>query len=272
MTSANINCRVIDVDGAQLYADVRSGTGPPLVFLHYWGGSRPTWQPMLARLHPHQAFVTYDQRGWGDSVNARGPYDMERLADDAQSVIATLRYTDYILVGHSMGGKVAQALAARRPTGLAGVVLVAPAPATPVGSTEELQQLTMHAYDDEQTVQQSIDRMLTYQPLAAELRKKIVEDSLRAGEEARLAWPKYGLVQDVSAGLSDVDIPILMLAGNQDRVEPLAVLADNLLPLMSHASVTVLEDTGHLSPLEVPDQVASHITTFIAQLNELPGR
>ena len=153
MTSANINCRVIDIDGAQLYADVRSGTGPPLVFLHYWGGSRRTWQPVLARLHPHQAFVTYDQRGWGDSVNARGPYDMERLADDAQSVIATLRYTDYILVGHSMGGKVAQALAARRPTGLAGVVLVAPAPATPVGSTEELQQLTMHAYDDEQTVQ-----------------------------------------------------------------------------------------------------------------------
>ena len=46
-------------------------------------------------------------------MNARGPYDMERLADDAQSVIATLRYTDYILVGHSMGGKVAQALAAR---------------------------------------------------------------------------------------------------------------------------------------------------------------
>ena len=138
MTSANTNCRVIDVDGAQLYADVRSGTAPALVFLHYWGGSRRTWQPVLTRLHPDQAFVTYDQRGWGDSVNAPGPYDMERLADDAQSVIATLGYTDYVLVGHSMGGKIAQALAARRPAGLAGVVLVAPAPATPVGSPLEV--------------------------------------------------------------------------------------------------------------------------------------
>lgn len=45
------------------------------------------------------------------------------------------------------------------------------------------------------------------------------------------------------------------------------MLADHLLPLMAHASMTVLEDTGHLSLLEVPDQVASHITTFIAQLN-----
>jgi pimeloyl-ACP methyl ester carboxylesterase len=258
--------RVIDVDGARLSADTRSGTAQALVLLHYWGGSRRTWLPVLTHLDPGLAFVNYDQRGWGDSANAPGPYDIQRLADDAQAVIATLGYSDYVLVGHSMGGKVAQALAARRPAGLAGLVLVAPAPARPVGSTEQLQQLTMHAYDDEHTVQQGIDRMLTYQPLTVELRQQIVEDSLRAGEEARLAWPKYGLTQDVSAGLSDIDTPVLVLAGNHDRVEPPDVLAEHLLPLMSHANMIVLEDTGHLSPLEVPDQVASHITTFTAQL------
>jgi pimeloyl-ACP methyl ester carboxylesterase len=272
MTSANTNSRVIDVDGAQLYADTRPGTNPALVFLHYWGGSRRTWQPVLTRLHPDQAFVNYDQRGWGDSANAPGPYDLQRLADDAQSVIATEGYTDYILVGHSMGGKIAQALAARRPAGLAGVVLVAPAPARPVGSTGRLQQLTMHAYDDEQSVQENIDQVLTYQPLGAELRRQIVEDSLSAGEEARLAWPKRGLAQDVSAGLSDVVIPVLVLGGDHDRVDPPGVLAEHLLPLMPHARMTVLEDTGHLSPLEVPDQVASQITTFTAQLTGAPPK
>ena len=264
----NTRSRLIEVDGAQLYAETRSGTDPALVFLHYWGGSRRTWQLVLNRLHPDQAFVNYDQRGWGESANAPGPYDMQRLADDALAVIATLGYTDYVLVGHSMGGKVAQALAARRPTGLAGVALVAPAPAKPVGSTEQLQKLTMHAYDDEQTVRSGIDQMLTHRPLSAELRDQIVEDSLSAGVEARLAWPKYGLAQDVSAGLSYVDVPVLALAGDHDKVEPPAVLADHLLPLISHASMTVLEDTGHLSPLEVPDQVASHITRFTALLNE----
>jgi pimeloyl-ACP methyl ester carboxylesterase len=93
------------------------------------------------------------------------------------------------------------------------------------------------AYDDEQTEHQSIDQMLTHQPLPAAVRKQIVEDGLRAGDDARLAWPKYGLVQDVSAGLSDVDIPVLVLAGNHDKVEPPAALADHLLPLMSHASM-----------------------------------
>jgi uncharacterized protein (TIGR03086 family) len=138
MTSANTNCRTIDLDGVQLYAETRSGTAPALIFLHYWGGSRRTWHPVLTRLHPDQALVAYDQRGWGDSSNAPGPYDIERLTDDAQSVIAAFGYTEYVVVGHSMGGKVAQALAACRPAGLAGVVLVAPAPAAPVGSTEQL--------------------------------------------------------------------------------------------------------------------------------------
>jgi uncharacterized protein (TIGR03086 family) len=260
--------RVIDVDGAQLCADTRSGTGPALVFLHYWGGTRRTWRPVLNRLHPDQAFANYDQRGWGDSADAPGPYDMQRLTDDAQAVIAALGYTKYVLIGHSMGGKVAQALAARRPAGLAGVVLVAPAPAKPVGATEQLQQLTMHAYDDEQTVRHGIDQMLAHQALSAELRDQIVEDSLSAGAEARLAWPKYGLLQDVSAGLSDAGVTFLVLAGDHDKVEAPAVLAEHLLPLMPRASMAVLEDTGHLSPLEVPDQVASHITTFTTQLKE----
>jgi pimeloyl-ACP methyl ester carboxylesterase len=262
-----MNPSVIDVDGARLYTETRSGTAPVLVFLHYWGGSRRTWGPVLTRLHPHQAFVNYDQRGWGDSADAPGPYDLRRLADDAQSVVDALGSGDYVLVGHSMGGKVAQALAARGPAGLAGVVLVAPAPAAPVGSTEQLQQLTMHAYDDEQTVQQGIDQMLAHRPLPADLRRQIVEDSLRAGEEARLAWPRYGLAQDVSAGLREIDVPVLVLAGDHDRVEPPAVLAERLLPLIPSATMTVLEDTGHLSPLEVPDQVANHIAAFTALLS-----
>ena len=108
MTSPNTIKRVIDVDGAVLHADTRWGATPALVFLHYWGGSRRTWRPVLARLQPDQAFVNYNQRGWGDSVDAPGPYDIQRLADDAQSVVATSGHSDYVLVGHSMGGKVAR--------------------------------------------------------------------------------------------------------------------------------------------------------------------
>ncbi|MDT5124386.1 MAG: hypothetical protein QOH54_30 [Mycobacterium sp.] len=266
MTSPKVLGRFIEVHDGAVYADIHEGNGPALVFLHYWGGSRRTWTPVLTRLDSAHAFVAYDQRGWGNSVDVPGPYDMEQLADDAQKVIATLGYTDYVLIGHSMGGKVAQVLAARKPAGLAGVILVAPAPPAPVGATAQLRELTSHAYDSAETVQQSIDVMLTNGGLTPELRHQVVEDSLRARDEARLAWPNQGLFQDVSAAVGNIDVPVLVLAGDHDKVEPPDVLTEHLLPRIPTASLTVLNDTGHLSPLEVPGQVATHITKFVSQL------
>jgi pimeloyl-ACP methyl ester carboxylesterase len=254
MTSQHVVGRFFDVRGGQVYAHVREGDGPALIFLHYWGGSRRTWIPVLQRLDPGQGFVAYDQRGWGDSTSVPGPYDLEQLADDAQRVVDALGYPRYVLVGHSMGGKVAQLLAARKPAGLRGVVLVAPAPPTPVGVSEQVQETVSHAYDNE-------DGGLT-----PELRRQVVEDSLRGGDEARLEWPRQGLVQDVSAGVSAIEVPVLVLAGSHDKVDPPTVLADHLLPLIPTATLTVLKDTGHLSPLEVPGQVAAHIGAFVAQL------
>ena len=52
-------------------------------------------------------------------------------------------------------------------------------------------------------------------------------------------------------GLSNVTIPVLVLAGDHDRVEPPAVLAEHLLPLIPHTTMTVLEDTGHLPPVRI---------------------
>ncbi|MEV7388877.1 alpha/beta hydrolase [Streptomyces sp. NPDC091215] len=266
MTSQNVVGRFFDVQGGKVYAHVREGDGPALIFLHYWGGSRRTWIPVLQRLDAGQGFVAYDHRGWGDSTSVPGPYDLEQLADDAQRVIDALGHSRYVLVGHSMGGKVAQMLAARKPEGLAGVVLVAPAPPAPVGVTEQAQEMVSHAYDNEEAVLQSIDLMLTHGGLTPELRRQVVEDSLRGVDQARLAWPRHGLVQDVSAGVGAIEVPVLVLAGSHDKVDPPNVLSDHLLPLIPTASLTVLKDTGHLSPLEVPDQVAAHISAFVAQL------
>jgi pimeloyl-ACP methyl ester carboxylesterase len=258
--------RVLAVPGADLSAAVRTGAQPALVFLHYWGGSKRTWAQVIDRLDQATAVVAYDQRGWGQSAGAPGPYGLAQLAADAQSVVDDLGYERYVLVGHSMGGKVAQMVAARQPRGLAGLILVAPAPAAPAGMTAQLQELTSHAYDDQQTVEQSIGQMLTHRALPAELRRQIVEDSLSAGDDARLSWPTTGLAEDVSALVGAIDVPVLVLAGEHDKVEPPELLREHLLPLIPHATMTILDGTGHLSPLEVPDQVAGAITEFTAAL------
>src|SRR5262249_41268853 len=73
-----------------------------------------------------------DQGGWGGSVARDGRYDLGAMADDAEAVVRALGLHRYVLVGHSMGGKVAQIVAARQPKELVGMVLIAPAPPTPM--------------------------------------------------------------------------------------------------------------------------------------------
>jgi pimeloyl-ACP methyl ester carboxylesterase len=112
---------IVNTDGAALQV-TESGFGEPaLVFLHYWGGSSRTWQPVIDRLRGKRHAIAINQRGWGGSVVADGRYDLTAMADDTLAVAGAIGLNRYVLVGHSMGGKVAQIIAARRPAGLAGM-------------------------------------------------------------------------------------------------------------------------------------------------------
>lgn len=257
---------MIGISAGGLDAQLRRGDEPALVFLHYWGGSHRTWTPVIDRLPSRHGVVTYDQRGWGASNRVPGPFSLDQLADDAQHVIKSCDLGSFILVGHSMGGKVAQLLAARRPAGLAGVVLVAPAPPVPVGVTAAQQDALLHAYDNAETVGQAIDHALTHHGLPQELRDQVIEDSLRGSPGARDAWPHVGIVQDIGDAVTNIDVPVLVLAGDDDRVDPPATLAAHLLPRIPTATIQLLTGTGHLSPLEVPEQVSGHIDRFVAGL------
>src|SRR5262249_50901587 len=117
--------RVIETNGAALRI-AEGGTGEPaLVFLHYWGGSARTWQRVLHWLGEQVPWGAINQRGWGGSVATDGRYALADMADDVERVVRTLDLRRYVLVGHSMGGKVAQIVAKRQPPGLARLVLVA---------------------------------------------------------------------------------------------------------------------------------------------------
>ncbi|MEU0395721.1 alpha/beta hydrolase [Streptomyces sp. NPDC006208] len=264
MTSYAPIGRYFNVTNGRIYGHVREGDGPALVFLHYWGGSHRTWRPVIEHLSPTQTFVSYDHRGWGESTQVPGPNGIEQLADDAERVIDELDHGEYVVVGHSMGGKVAQVLASRRPAGLKGVVLVAPAPPAPIGVTHEFQEALAHAYDNDETIDQSIDLVLTNGELSAEARRQVHEDSSRAGEAARMAWPRQAL-EDFTDSVGAINVPVLVLAGTDDKVDPLQILREHLLPLITTATLTELGGTGHLSPLEVPDQIASHISAFVTR-------
>lgn len=238
------------------------GTGPTLVFLHYWGGSARTWASVVASL-PGRDILTIDFRGWSRSSSLPGPYTLQQFATDTLEVIADAELADYVLVGHSMGGKVAQLVAATRPGGLRGMVLVGSGPAKPADEiTSEYQETLSHAYDSDKSATWARDNILTATALSDTVKTQIVQDSRSAATGAATEWPLRGIAQDISAQTARARVPSLVVAGENDHVEPVEVLRNNLLPYLSDAELTIIPGTGHLIPLEAPAELAAAIETF----------
>jgi len=247
-----------------------SGSGEPaLVFLHYWGGSSRTWDAVVSELANGHRSVAVDHRGWGLSEAPPQGYAIADMADDVQDVIATLRLSHYVLVGHSMGGKVAQLLASRRPQGLAGVVLVAPSPPSPTILPDEQRAAMAAAYESRVSIAWVLDNVLTAAPLDDRLREQVIADSLRGAREAKAAWPNAAMREDITQEVGSIDVPVLVVGGELDQVDPVETLRREVLPRIAGARLNVLPGTGHLSPLEAPSALAAIIRQFLGELPAL---
>lgn len=257
----------VDSNGVRIQVEDQGAGSPTLVFLHYWGGSSRTWNEVVAALPARYRTIRPDLRGWGASQDFAGQasFNLGDFADDVLGVIAALEVKDYVLVGHSMGGKIAQLIASRRPSGLAGLVLVAPAPPTPLNMPQQALDAMATAYDSEASVAMAIDHMLTAKPLSAAKRQQVIEDSLRGSPDAKRAWPQSTSRENISQQVSRIDVPVAVIAGELDKVDSVATLRDELLSRIPQAELHELADTGHLSPLESPSEVAAIIDQFIRQ-------
>jgi pimeloyl-ACP methyl ester carboxylesterase len=117
--------RSLEVNGIRLSVREWPGAGRPLLLLHGLASSSHIWDlvaPRLQRAGHH--VVAYDERGHGLSSKPSSGYGFDRVAGDATGVIRALRLDGPVVVGHSWGANVALELAVRRPSSVAGAMLV----------------------------------------------------------------------------------------------------------------------------------------------------
>ena len=105
---------------------LEAGAGPPLILVHGAGGSAELWQPQLEGLADVARVVAPDLPGHGP-LGGRGGPSIAWYADWLAAFVAALGTGGVVLVGHSMGGAIAQAFALAQPERLAGLVLIATA-------------------------------------------------------------------------------------------------------------------------------------------------
>jgi pimeloyl-ACP methyl ester carboxylesterase len=254
-------------NGIHIHVEDSGAGNLPLVFLHYWGGSSRTWRQVTSELsHAHRTIAT-DHRGRGQSDAPASGYTLADLAADAQGVIDALDLQRYVLVGHSMGGKVAQLLASRRSRGLAGLILVAPSPPSPMRLPLEARQGMVPAYANRESIKATVEQVLAGKPLSADDLETVMQDSSKGAQPARIAWPLVMSHEDITAQVSSIDVPTIVIGGELDRVDNLSTLEAEVLPRIPHAVLHRMPGTGHLSMLESPKLLAQIILNFAGSLH-----
>lgn len=256
------------------------GNGSPaLVMMPFLGGTQSEWKEVNALLSHRYTCVTIDLPGFGLAAEVIG-YGVRAMAD---SVIETLRHLRseknigaYVLVGHSMAGKVSAVVtrmlldnnvAATVP---AGVVLVSPSPPSPEpmkddkrakmlgmfrGTTHESDYGTASSY-----IAENVFGILKEDRLA-----RAANGVLQMNRDAWNAWLESGSKEDWSAFVATIDLPAMIIAGDHDEALGPAVQRKVTLPHFSSAELLQF-DCGHLAPLEQPDALASAIQRFVSTL------
>lgn len=244
---------------------------PTLVFLHFWGGSSRTWS-LVAPLLSSYTTVALDFRGWGDSTgpDKADAYSMAALASDVEAVIKEMHLEAVILIGLSMGAKVAQFIACRDNLSdtLKGMVLISPAPATPHLLKPEMREQQMHAYDTAETAEFVAKNVLTETFRDRELPDFVVADMLRGNKRAKKAWPAYGMAEDVSNGLKKVRLPVRVIAAVSDKVHGYHTVRTKVAEKNFGARMGAIKGSGHLSPLDASEEVAAGILKFMSGLQK----
>lgn len=280
---ADLEHRFVPVsDGGRIHL-VEAGQGPPIVLVHGVTLGVATWAPQLHRLAGGHRVIAMGQRGHGQSVAGSDGYSFERLADDVAEVLEQLDVTGGVLVGHSMGGMVAQLLALRRPTELArrigALVLVAtaagPMVPTPLGATLAT-GMAAGAGRNLRAAERRGRGLLPQQDLAAwgtrvsfgarpdpydlELVRSMIT-SMSPAAMAELMGPLLSF--DVHRRLGAIGLPTVVVVGSRDLLTPprfARVMASGI----PGAELVTYPGCGHMVMLERADEFNALLTRVAA--------
>ena len=262
--------RYVLIDATRIrYID--AGHGAPVVFLHGLGASMYAWRKNLAVVAAAGfRVIAFDNRGFGLSDKPPAPYDNAAYARLAIALMDSLRLTDAVLVGHSMGGAIAAEVAIEYPQRVRGLVLVGSAG---LGAREPL-LFRMARWP----VLGRVAFAFRGRGFTARLLKSTYFDPRKVTEAdvdqyyAPVAQPAYGRAllgvlgqfrfDALEARLDRIAAPTVVLWGEEDRWVPLGVGRALAAGITRSAFVSVPR-AGHSVQEEAPDEVNHLLIRFL---------
>jgi pimeloyl-ACP methyl ester carboxylesterase len=241
------------------------GEGAPVLLVHGLGYTRQGWGPLRDLLARRYRVLSYDNRGIGESEIPPGPYSVAELAEDAVAVLEAAGAERAHVVGASLGGMVAQLLAAEQPERVQRLVL---AGTTPGGAgAYPLPQQTLALMAEAPSLPPDValrrfveNALAPGSPLVDEVfayRQRHPPDP--AGWAAQAA---AGAAWDADGRLGRIAAPTLVLAGTADAVvDPRN--AQLLVDAIPGAKLELIDDAGHLPFWERAEEFTALVERFL---------
>jgi pimeloyl-ACP methyl ester carboxylesterase len=243
---------------------IQHGSGEPtLVFLHYFSGSAASWQWVTEALKQSYHCVALDLPGFGDAPPLEEP-SLKSYSTFVQNLIAQLGIGRFVLIGHSMGSKIALQVAAdMQSDGLEHVILIAPSPPTQEPMPDEERQRMLSDHTSQENAAKTVEGA-SHKPLP-ELRHAVaVQTHVKADDTAWRWWLLKGMNHSIADQMERIRVPVTVVASKDDPVIPYEKIQQDITNLLPNATLIEMHDVGHLIPLEAPSQVAQYVRQVVA--------
>jgi non-heme chloroperoxidase len=254
------------------------GAGDPIVLIHGYPLSGRAWDKQVpVLLEAGHRVITYDRRGFGDSSRPATGYDYDSFASDLKVLLDELDLNDVILVGHSMGtGEVTRYIGKYGSDRIARGVLVSPIPPflleaddNPDGLPGSLfEGFVQSAKDDTPAWMKGfLDNFFNMDQYAGKLVSpeefaSSLNIALGASAIAAVACiPTWET--DFRGDLPKIDVPILVIQGDADRILPFPKTGQRLPDLIDDCELVAIEGGPHAISWTHADQVNDALLQFV---------
>jgi len=264
-------------DGTQIYYK-DWGRGPAVTFSHGWPLNADAWDGQMQFL-AQQGFrvIAHDRRGHGRSEQACSNNDMNGYADDLAAVIDTLDLKHVTLIGHSTGGgEVVRYIARHGTKRVAKVVLIGAVPPTLLKTAANPEGIPIEVFDGLRLALAK-DRSQFYKDFAipfyganragAQISQGVLDQfwlwSMQSGLKNSYECIKAFSETDFTEDLQKIDVPTLLLHGDDDQIVPVNLTARRSARLIKGAKEIYYPGAAHGLTATHQDQVNADLLAFL---------
>lgn len=240
----------------------------PIVFVHGFPLSAAMWKYQVTALQEDFYCVTYDIRGLGNSSAGHGQFTLESMVDDLELVIQSLHIHKPVICGLSMGGYICLRAAERNPELFGGFIFCDTKSAADNDETKIKRANAVKRINRGEAVQYINEFIPT--TIYAENKARIYAENENELNQWLMNDPvgvKGCLIAmaartDTTQALKNIPVPALFICGEEDSLstpEVMKTMADN----SPGSRFALIKKAGHLSPLEMPNEVNMEIKNYL---------